>query len=752
MRFIHPITNFNSGELDNKLFGRIDVEEYRSGLSLTSNCLLSPQGSVYKRVGAKQRGLVGGVPDVQDVNILEFTLGDGTSVILEFVRTSFLYTMRLLSFDLINIPLTYEYSPFIGTSPELVPNWNGVAIGKKIYVTNYLGTVSPFVIDLTDMSTPKVQAMPLQAFKGAPFLEPNNDPTKRMRITNANQGPGSLFTIEADFNAFTPDHTDSQLMITGITKYTQIVDVDENTYTFNRLGSTIFLITQYVSPTQVRGYAYHLYLNGLSLANVSGTRQTFAPVTEWFDEWRFSAWSREVGFPKLFSAFEGRLIVCGTPSNPDRIFASKINDPYVFQDNRYPMPESQSFSYFVITAENSGDLLKGPEGNTHTHTWKWDTYNGSIEIQDPYQFSIASKDSAAITWLESSRFGVIGTFNKQYFLDGDGTVVSQTNISIRPFATKSSSPLKAIAVDNTVFYTDSTGTKVYMYLYNESNGSYISKEVTLLYGKFKKDDYIVNMKYSREFGAILFFTLKGNCVALTYSQETSTLGFTNFFSSTENVKIVDYVSLSTPDYKDIGVACIKIPNGNMHYFTFSSDIMLGLLDPVLHSRVDELNYLDRLFSYYEEPPSDTVLFMDFFGEETLIIYATDGVDVIDIYEIEHDGSSTITLPKNIYTGFAVGAKYAFEIATMPIEAGQSYATAQMGQKRIDQALIRTSDCTQVKVGTDGYNYELVPVSDNRAVFEMIGNPEFDHIVYIRHDDIGPCRINNITLRGVNNDA
>jgi hypothetical protein len=89
---------------------------------------------------------------------------------------------------------------------------------------------------------------------------------------------------------------------------------------------------------------------------------------------------------------------------------------------------------------------------------------------------------------------------------------------------------------------------------------------------------------------------------------------------------------------------------------------------------------------------------------------------------------------------------------MPIEAGQAYATAQMGQKRIDQALIRTADCTQVKVGTDGYNYELVPVSDNRAVFEMIGNPEFDHIVYIRHDDIGPCRINNITLRGVNNDA
>ena len=33
MRFIHPLTNFSSGELSENLFGRIDVQEYQSGLN-----------------------------------------------------------------------------------------------------------------------------------------------------------------------------------------------------------------------------------------------------------------------------------------------------------------------------------------------------------------------------------------------------------------------------------------------------------------------------------------------------------------------------------------------------------------------------------------------------------------------------------------------------------------------------------------------------------------------------------------------
>jgi hypothetical protein len=109
------------------------------------------------------------------------------------------------------------------------------------------------------------------------------------------------------------------------------------------------------------------------------------------------------------------------------------------------------------------------------------------------------------------------------------------------------------------------------------------------------------------------------------------------------------------------------------------------------------------------------------------------------------------LPED-YTDAVVGIKYKFEIATMPIEAGQNSATAQLGIKRVDKAMVRTSQCESIEVSTDGYNYENVEVESNRAVLAVTGNPEYDHRIFIRHEDVGPCTINNITVRGVSNDG
>jgi len=738
VRFIKPITNFSSGELSENLFGRIDVQEYQAGLSYTSNCLLNPQGGAYKRVGSKQRQRVGNADDTDLVNILEFILENGTSILVEFaVGTTNGYTMRLLDSSIQELPYTISFVPSL-TGTALLYGWNGVAIGSKIYMTNYTGQVQPFIIDVSNIANIRVDLINFSAFKSVPFLDSNNDSTKKMRLLSANtQGP---YTLEANFNAFSADHVGSQIILTGITKLDATINDAMDSTTYNRLASDALFISAYISPTQVTVLPYYTYNFGIGLADLYDYPLVAKATTQWFDDWRFSAFSPINGYPKVFATFESRLIMAGTKLNNSTIYASAINNPNIMQGNRLQVPETQTFEIYNI---NGGDYQV-------SHSIINNNYNGDILPTDPYNFTIASKDSAPITWVEASRFGVVSTQNKQYFLDGDGSIVSQTNVSIRPFATKSASPLMAVALDNTVFYTDSTRTRIYMYLYNESNGSYISKEVTLLYGKFSTDNFITVMRFSREFSSIMCVTSQGDCVALAYNQETRTLGFTKFFESTDDLKMVDYVSLATPDYKDMGVACIKVPNGKMLYYTFSDALLLATIPAdILSAYAEELNYLDRMFAY-DGVSTDTIEYIDTFKDETIVIYATDGVTV-DRYEVEHDGSFSLQLPKT-YTGFAVGSKYAFEIATMPVEAGQAYETAQMGAKRIDQALIRTAHCANIKVGTDGYNYDLVPITDNKAVFEMMGNTELDHIVYIRHDDVGPCMINNITLRGVNNDG
>lgn len=747
-KFVYPITNFGSGELSENLYGRIDVREYTSGLSYTKNALINPQGGVYKRIGSKGRGIANNLANAKDINILEFTLEDGTSVILEILESSVgSFTMRLLDYDLNEINLTYEYFPPFSFN---IQEWNGVSIGTKIYITNYSGTVPPWIIDVSDISNAIVKAFPTNYFKAVPFLDANTDQSKEMRILNANDLSTNI--IEANFNAFEANHLGAQIMVGGLSKMTQTINADGDTDTFNKLSEMSFLITNVISATQVEAAPYWSYENGSVLGNYSGYPIVCASTTNWFSEWRFGAWSFVEGFPRLFSAFEGRLIACGTKNSKDRIFASKMNDPFVFQDNRFQTPERQTMSFFNITRTNSGSLTEGPEGNVVTFDWNWDVYNGDTVATDPYQFAIASKDSAPITWLESSRFGVVGTYNKQHFLDGDGSVVSQTNVNIRPFATKSSAPLLAVAVDNTVFYTDSTKTRMYMYLYNESNGSYISKEVTLLYGKFSSDNQIKVMRFSREFSSLMCITTQGDLIALTYSQESKTLGFSSFFKSTNTTKILDYVSVNTPEFADRGIAAIKMPNGSIQYHSFDDAVVFGLVDPVWQNDeyLEKFNYLDKFYSIFELY-SDTVVGLNRFdiGAE-IKIYATDGTDTTE-YIITTDGSDTYQLPQS-YKSVAIGEPYEFEIATMPIEAGQSAQTAQLGLKRVDKGLVRTADCSFVKVSTDGYNYEKVAVDGNKAILNVTGSPEYDHRVFVLHDEAGPCMINNMTLRGVSNDG
>lgn len=724
MRFIQPITNFGSGELSDELFGRIDVEEYRSGLSLTENCLLDSKGSAEKRIGSKRRGLVGITGDAFAVNVLEFTLENGNTVFLEFAASNTDgFTLRILDQNLLELNYTATFVLSL-TGTALLYGWNGAAFGNRVFVTNYTGTVPLFFIDFSNTSNIIISQYNLLGLYAVPFQDTNNDTTKKVRVLNANTaGP---YIIEANWNAFTADHVGHQIMITGLT----------NTNDHNRVASEVYHITEYISPTQVRGFARWISSrNWTILANISaGATFPASPTSNWFDDWRLSAWGPITGYPKTITSFEGRLLYGGTRAKPSTLFASKINDPFFMQDVRVPQPAEFRYA--------SGDL-------TLTISWQIPyTADDGIQTTDPYQFTLSSKDGAPVTFLDQSRFGVVGTSSRQYFLDGDGSVVSQLNIGVRQFSTKSSYQLLSVPIDNTVFYTDATRTKIYMYLYNETNGSYISKEVTLLFGKFSSNNFVFKMKFSRKLNSILLLTSNGDCVCLKYSQETRVLGFTNFFKASDSVKMVDYASLSTTDNKDVDLAVFSV-DGKLVYHTFSDYIIEGLVDPkILELHRDDIQYLDQLITF-DEMFTDQMEVLDGYTG-TLAVYATNGTTV-EYYEYEVDGPETITLPQS-YKSWAYGMRYSFQIATMPVEAGQSYQTAQLGLKRIDQALIRTSHCDSIKVGTDGYNYELVPITDNKGVFEMIGSPEYDHIVYIRHDDIGPCKINNITLKGVNNDA
>ena len=81
------ITNFASGELSEKLNGRVDLNRYYQGVSYLSNFDIVPTGGVQRRVGFER------LAKINECRIIPFILNKDISFILEFVP-GFIYIWK----------------------------------------------------------------------------------------------------------------------------------------------------------------------------------------------------------------------------------------------------------------------------------------------------------------------------------------------------------------------------------------------------------------------------------------------------------------------------------------------------------------------------------------------------------------------------------------------------------------------------------------------------------------------------------
>jgi hypothetical protein len=143
------------------------------------------------------------------------------------------------------------------------------------------------------------------------------------------------------------------------------------------------------------------------------------------------------------------------------------------------------------------------------------------------------------------------------------------------------------------------------------------------------------------------------------------------------------------------------------------------------------------------------------GAEVTVFARQGSGDPVEI-NFTADGSATYDLGA-LYTNVAYGQTYSFHIATVPIEAGQQWGSAQLGLKRVDKAGIRVYDTRSFKLSTDGYNSEEVILDDGEMYtgthqMEVTGNPEYEHVIHIQNDKAEGCFIASLALRGLSNDG
>jgi hypothetical protein len=848
-KFVENQSNFSAGVLSRKLYGRTDINEYRNGLSVGDNALIAKEGGAYKRFSSLPIMQLGNDNDVQiesvvnSTNQIIFILCTGTVI--------YLYNSRGHKFS--------GPHAMVGDTGQ----YSVAMMDDTIYITHYNGNTRPWALKIVESSLGVLSAE-IGSFGddmfSRPMSSPNTDLDKKIRAVGTSTTNAEAVQIESTgFNLQDEFVVDDIIMITGVC-------LVKNAY---RISTFAYRITSFASPTLADVLPFNVYTGSTTttydalsqLVHNTGAGYAAQPKESlYFDEWSYTLWGPNRGWPRMLAVDEGRLIAAGTTDLPSTIWGSQTNNPTFFLDRRFTHIEG-------VFAEGS----VGIEFKTNS------AYQGDILETDPYNFTLSTKNGSQITFMESSTVFVVGTSRQEFIISGDGATVSQKNISVRPHTSHGAMINNSLTFDNAVLFVARNQRQIHLFRYNQENGSYITQEVSILNDEVFEEDPIKSMSWNEQIGVAFIVTSNGNLVTLTLGQDTDTKAFTfhdiggtvidvaagyedeedymaivvqrngrtyleklskttvliggsagssldysrlaeaeiNYLdggavldfavSDTESLGIVGsarYVDRDG-DYIQVNISDLKIGD----QITFRSNLTDGDIWPGMGINLDTAYYIipfegsgdagvqlatslanaqtgtqisfagiggfyvrDDATLYYEVTRDNQNIPTRQFANGTEL--KAFRYDVSTGEKIEEDftadGSATYDLGGD-FSGQAVayGLNYEFHIATMPIEAGQQWGSAQLGLKRIDKLLVRTYETKSFTVSADGYNSEEVS-SESRLV---VGNPaspiipesaryeipftadnEYDQVVHIQNDKPEAVYIASLTMRGVSNDG
>ena len=450
--------------------------------------------------------------------------------------------------------------------------------------------------------------------------------------------------------------------------------------------------------------------------------------------------------------------------------------------------------------------------------------------------------------MESSVSFIIGTERQEFIVSGGGQTISKKNVSVRPHTSHGSAPLLSVSSDNVVFYVGKTREQLFLFKYNEANGSYISQEISMLNDDvFKKK--IKRLVWHEELGLLMVLLDTAELVTITFNNESGTLALTEHEFSFP-IKDISYgIGESEDDYavlltqkdgrdfievldrRELGyISSVlqsedihkKIPHGDSvqalepfgtEFPTFlsatedimevdaskyvvgqevvftSSDpnILLGTglslstfyyAIPVSSGGVSGIRLalsaadaatntyinipgLDQYFTVTplrmdtNRLPLTTIPVLSYAEGDQVQIFHDNGGVVNSVTYTKVSGETEFDLGVTPDASVVSAVAFKMTMATMPVEAGQQWGTAQLALKRIDNLLVRFYESYSFKFSTDGYNEEEVvynEITTGRVERALTASSEYDQRVFVTNDKIEPCYISNLSMRGVSNDG
>ena len=374
-------SNFTVGELDPLVKGRLDIQQYASGLDRAKNVTMLPQGGFERRAGlrylADLTSHLGGSYTAQTgMRLIPFEFSNTQSFMLVFVKNSssatrmFVYanltlitningsgnnylSINLGDIDLSKIYFTQSADTLILTHEDLAPRSIVRGSTNATWTEATISLTSPTYNFTTGTTSPSATVTP-DAVDGTVKVTASGATFPASRSATAQAGGASTITLDSSASSTNDLYNGLKITITSGTGSGQVNFISDyvgstkvatvaTAWTTQPASDSVFTTSdhthQYINVTNGFGRARIIERNSdtvvkcmvdvpffeASVAVASGSYEIEYGYEDVFSSTR--------GYPRTCTFHEGRLFFGGSKSLPNTLFGSKVADFYNFKSD-----------------------------------------------------------------------------------------------------------------------------------------------------------------------------------------------------------------------------------------------------------------------------------------------------------------------------------------------------------------------------------------------------------------------------------
>ena len=241
------------------------------------------------------------------------------------------------------------------------------------------------------------------------------------------------------------------------------------------------------------------------------------------DDWSVASWSNYQGYPRTVTAFEQRLVFGGSIKQPDTLWGSLSGNMFHMMADKLAQDTSSDTSGLG--------------------------FFGNVVATDPYQFTIASQEVNAITWMASQRALEVGTLGSEYIISGGDSGLSPLTVpKIQAQTSHGGDVVRPVRIAGGTLFVSRDGQTIRDFKYSNDQDSYVTRNISvssdeIIHHGFDEsaDSYagtkIVDMAYQSSRGILWLVTSSNALVGCSIDYDTNTLSWHKHTLGGTDVKV-----------------------------------------------------------------------------------------------------------------------------------------------------------------------------------------------------------------------